>query len=345
MAKNLTELFKVLVPVKDIKPKNLTELARKAVIEKIAAGRVLFKRGEENGHTVYVLEGEVELSSGSGPAQVITGETEAARYPLAHHQPRQQNASAKTAVTLLSIDSALLDFLLTWDQSVGCVVSDIQGNADDDWMTHMLQPKAFLKVPPMNIQTMFMRMEAVPVRAAEVIIKQGDAGDSYYIIKQGRCKVTRRSSDQRETTLAKLSGGDGFGAAALISNAPRNATVTMLTDGVLMRLSKAHFIALLHEPLLSWVNFEQALPLVDDGACWLDVRTEAEHQNQSLPGRINIPLWMLRIRAGSLDINRKYIVYCDTGSRSVSAAFLLSERGFDVHVLQGGLVGLRPAAT
>lgn len=344
MARNLTEVFKVLVPVQDIKPKNFAELARKAVIEEIAAGCVLFKRGEQDGRTVYVLEGEVELQPESGPAQLVAAGTEAARYPLAHHQPRRLSASAKTGVKLLRIDSALLDLLLTWDQSAGCVVSEIQADAeaDGDWMTRMLQSKAFLKVPPVNIQTMFMQMEAIPVRAGEVVIRQGDVGDFYYIISQGRGKVTRRSSDQRETTLAELSVGDSFGEEALISEAPRNATVTMLTDGALMRLSKAHFIALLREPLLNWVSFEQAVSLVQAGACWLDVRTEAEHQNQSLPGSINIPLWMLRIRASGLDINRKYIAYCDTGSRSASAAFLLSERGFDVHVLQGGLVGLRP---
>lgn len=343
MARNLTELFKVLVPIQDIQPKNFAELARKAVIEEMATGQILFKRGEQDGRTVYVLEGEVELQPESGPAQLVAAGTGAARYPLAHHQPRRSSASAKTGVKLLRIDSALLDLLLTWDQSAGCVVSEIQGHAEvGDWMTRMLQSKAFLKIPPVNIQTMFMQMEAVPVRAGEVIIKQGDAGDFYYIISQGRGQVTRRSSDRRETTLAELSVGDSFGEEALISDAPRNATVTMLTDGALMRLSKAHFVALLREPLLSRVKFGRAMSLVQEGACWLDVRTEAEHQNQSLPGSLNIPLWMLRIKAGDLDISRKYIVYCDTGSRSASAAFLLSERGFDAHVLQGGLVGLRP---
>lgn len=343
MARSLTELFKVLVPVKDIKPKNFPELARKTVIDEFAAGRVVFKRGEQDGRTVYVLEGEVELRPESGPAQLVAAGTPAARYPLAHHQPRRMSASAKTGVKLLRIDSALLDLLLTWDQSAGCVVNEIQvhGGGDGDWMTRMLRSKAFLKVPPVNIQTMFMRMEAVPVRAGGVIIKQGDAGDFYYIISRGRGKVTRRSSDQRDTTLAELSVGDSFGEEALISDAPRNATVTMLTDGELMRLSKEHFVALLREPLLRRVSLEQAVSLVQDGACWLDVRTEAEHQNQSFPGSINIPLWMLRIRAGDLDINRKYIVYCDTGSRSASAAFLLSERGLDIHVLRGGLVALR----
>jgi len=345
MAKKLIELFKVLVPVRDIKPQNFAELARKTDLLEVTAGRTLFGRGSKDSGTFYVLSGDVELRPEQGPVRVLRGGSEAAHYPLAHQQPRQVTASAITDVKLLRIDSALLDLLLTWDQSAGCVVSEIQGTVaeDDDWMTRMLQSGAFLNLPPVNIQTLFMRMEARPVNAGDVIIRQGEAGDFYYILKSGRCQVSRRSANDHETTLAELTAGDGFGEEALTSDAPRNATVTMLSDGVLMRLSKEHFIALLREPLLRWVNFKQALRLIQNGACWIDVRTEAEHRNESIPGSINIPLWMLRLRAGSLDASRSYVVYCDTGSRSASAAFLLGERGFDAHVLQDGLVALRSA--
>jgi len=43
------------------------------------------------------------------------------------------------------------------------------------------------------------------------------------------------------------------------------------------------------------------------------------------------------LKAASLDPKRKYIVYCQTGSRSCAAAFLLSQKGYDVYALKGGL--------
>ena len=188
-----------------------------------------------------------------------------------------------------------------------------------------------------NIQAMFMRIQEVATRAGEIVIHQGDEGDYYYIIKSGRAKVTRSSKTGTELTLATLKDGDAFGEEALISEATRNATITMETDGFLMRLAKADFLALLKEPMINWLTSEQALAKVSAGARWLDVRLESEHANQGLPGSLNIPLFMLRLKVDSLNPNVPYILYCDTGRRSSAAAFLLSERGFQTYVLQGGI--------
>ena len=52
---------------------------------------------------------------------------------------------------------------------------------------------------------------------------------------------------------------------------------------------------------------------------------------------------MVRERANSLDPDKKYILCCDTGRRSAAAAFLLSQRGLDVCVLEGGMNKSIPA--
>ena len=123
---------------------------------------------------------------------------------------------------IVRIDSDLLDILLTWDQLSGIEVAEISADdnntkTDDegDWMTSILQSKAFLQVPPANIQTMFMRMQEMPVKAGTEIIKQDDDGDYYYIIKQGKCKVTRSSKTGKPLTLATIGVGDAFGEEAL----------------------------------------------------------------------------------------------------------------------------------
>ncbi len=149
--------------------------------------------------------------------------------------------------------------------------------------------------------------------------------------------MARETSERREIALVELGVGDGFGEEALISNAPRNATVTMLSDGELMRLAKKDFIPLLTEPALKWIEFRDVPALLQQGAQWLDVRMEAEHRHSGIADSINIPLAMLRIKAATLDPKRKYIIYCDTGSRSSASAFLMGERGFDVVVLRGGI--------
>ena len=245
-------------------------------------------------------------------------------------------------ISYLSIDSDLLDVMITWDQTGSYEVEELQaqlqGAGSDDWMTTLLQTNAFHRIPPANIQAIFQRLQRTPCRAGEVVIKQGDEGDYFYIIVQGKCAVTRETPLSREgIKLAELNVGDTFGEEALIAEAKRNATVTMMTDGVLMRLNKQDFRELMNEPLLQWVTQEQSRKILERGGRWLDVRLPSEHQNLGIEGALNVPLYLIRLKLSTLDRTKPYIVYCDTGRRSSAAAYILVERGFDAYVLKGGL--------
>ncbi len=205
-------------------------------------------------------------------------------------------------------------------------------------MTTLLQTKAFHKVPPANIQAIFMRMQRMDYRAGEVVIKQGDVGDYFYVVVKGTCVVTRETPLNKEgIKLAELKMGDTFGEEALISEARRNATVTMTTDGYLMRLGKDDFRTLLNEPFLEWVDYEQAKQIVSSGGQWIDVRLPSEFEHYHMPKAINIPLYSIRLKLKSLDRNMRYVVCCDTGRRSSACAYILSERGFHASVLRDGL--------
>ncbi|MCG8378435.1 MAG: cyclic nucleotide-binding domain-containing protein [Proteobacteria bacterium] len=339
-------ILKAFVPPSALNAENFQELAGKTYVEEVAAGKPIFKEGDSDRQSVYLVDGQAELKSSSGDVKVIMSGSDIAKHPLANQQPRKYTAIAKVDSQVIRIDSDLLDILLTWDQMSGIEVGEIQVEeeeevADDggDWMTRILQSKAFLQVPPANIQQLFMRVQEVPAKTGDAIIKQGDDGDYYYIIKHGKCKVTRNSKTGSELTLATLGDGDAFGEEALLSETKRNANIIMTTDGSLMRLSKEDFNELLKEPMLSWVTNEEADSMVkDEGAVWIDVRLESEHKNSGIEGSVNIPIFMLRLKAQTLDPDKKYILYCDSGRRSSACAFLLSERGLQVYCLKGGLV-------
>jgi rhodanese-related sulfurtransferase len=274
---------------------------------------------------------------------MIKGGTAEARNPLSPNLPRAVSARAVDDITYLSIDSELLDVMITWDQTGTYEVEELQaqlngGTTGDDWMTTLLQTRSFHRIPPANIQAIFMRMQRVPYLAGDVVIKQGDEGDYFYVIVKGQCMVTRETPLNRDgIKLAELGVGDTFGEEALIAEAKRNATITMITDGVLMRLAKDDFRELMNEPLLQWANYDQARDIVARGGRWLDVRLPSEHQNMSIEGSLNIPLYFIRLKLSTLDPKTPYVVYCDTGRRSSAAAYILVERGFDAYVLRGGL--------
>ena len=178
----------------------------------------------------------------------------------------------------------------------------------------LLQTKAFHKIPPANIQAIFMRMQQINYKAGDVILKQGIEGDYFYVLTQGKCLVTRETPlNKNGIRLAELNVGDTFGEEALISDAKRNATVTMTTPGSVMRLGKDDFKRLLNEPMLDWVETEEADSIVSEGGQWLDVRLPSEFENQHKEGALNIPLYFIRLKINTLDKDKKYVVCCDTG--------------------------------
>ena len=334
-----------LVPLNSLSTDNFKDLAQKVHIEHLSAGRPVFRCGDRDNLTVYLLEGELELCDVENRVSILQADMPAARHPLAPQQPRTFNAVARTDVSIVRIDTDLLDILLTWDQSAGYVVTELEDAAvDADWMTRMLGSKVFHEVPPANIQEIFRRMEAVPVAAGEVVVHQGEVGDYYFVLRQGQAEVSRCAPNGAVVRLAQLNQGAGFGEEALMADCERNATVTMQTDGLLMRLSKSDFDALLKAPLLHEVDFAVASQCVHDGARWLDVRLESEHGNAAILGSLNIPLYLLRLRLRELDPTLTYVLYCDSGRRSAAAAYLLSEAGFDILILSGGCLGVLTAA-
>jgi len=302
---------------------------------------VLFKEGDTDKRTYYLVSGAVDLLTEGHVVGTIRAGTSDARHPLAPVLPRRCTARVATdRIEYISIDSDLLDVLLTWDQTGTYEVGELQagGVAGDDWMTLLLQSRAFHKIPPANLQAVFMRMQRMNYAAGDTVIRQGDDGDYFYAIVSGRCLVTRETPLNREgIKLAELGMGDTFGEESLISGAKRNATVTMATDGVLMRLGKDDFNTLLNEPMLHWVGYDEAMAIVAGGGRWLDVRLPSEFEHCHFEAAINVPLYFVRLKLKTLEQGIPYVVCCDNGRRSSAAAYVLSERGFDTCVLRGGI--------
>ena len=331
------EILRSLVPLNALAPLNLEKIANKIIVEEVSAGRFLFKQGDRDNLTIYILRGEVALISENKQVGLVVAGTSDALYPVAPFQPRQVSAKTLSKVTVAKVDTNLLDVMLTWDQSSGYEVHDINTEDDSDWITKLLQSKALQKLPPSNIQKLLMRMEERKVTKAEVIIHEGDEGHSYFLIKKGRCEVAKSVANGKLKKLAMLTDGDSFGEDALLSDEKRNATVTMLTDGVLMTLSREDFNELLKEPLVNYIDYQQAAQMSMKGAKWLDVRSPDEYHHSSISGSINLPLYTLRHQLDQLNIQNTYIVCCDTGSRSTTAGFLLNQKGYNVHVLKQGI--------
>ena len=150
------ELLRTFSPLDGLKRDNLSALARKVQIRELSPHQILFKEGDTEKRTIYLVSGSLELIVDGKVEEIVKGGTEGARNPIAAVIPRRFTGRAKDRVQYIAIDSDLLDVMLTWDQTGSYEVSELQDKEDssgggDDWMTMLLQTKAFHKIPPANI--------------------------------------------------------------------------------------------------------------------------------------------------------------------------------------------------
>lgn len=332
-----------LIPINSLDERLQEQVLAQGELLEFKKKKTIFESGTRDPYTFYLLDGELELlAKGAAPMRMTGGDNNANRA-LAQLQPRRYTAKALSPVTVFRIERAVLDNILSDEQVLeegsGIVeVEELDDDEEGDWMTRLISSELFTRLPHDNIQQFFAELEAVELKSGEVVVEQGTPGDFLYIVAEGKASVVRRAPGAtQDLQLAILKEGDSFGEEALISNSPRNASVKMLTDGFVMRLPKSSFEKLVSNPTLKAVPYSEACKLVEQGAVWLDVRFKDEHEANAIEGSLNIPLNLMRVEAAKLDKSKSYVVYCDSGARSSTAAFLLARQGVDASYLAGGL--------
>jgi rhodanese-related sulfurtransferase len=343
MASATPQQLAMLAPLAGLSQERLAELAQLAVVERAARGSDPLKERINAPQSVFLLQGELLLAFEGGGTLVVVGGSEETRHPLNRQKQRLARSKAITDVDLLAVEDDVLDILATWDQVAGAEGSAMARAVRSDarlatgpFSLGNLRNGVFAQLPVAHIDELLKRFERVRTARGDLVIREGDEGDYYYVIESGRFQVERLVGGAK-VVLAELKSGDAFGEEALVSEAKRNASVVSLGEGSLLRLDRKHFNELLREPLLRRLSFDEAAEKVRRGALWLDVRYPSEYQYDKLPGAINVPLAEVRNMFAVLDRSKEYVAYCQSGRRSAAAAFLFAQRGFKVWLLEGGL--------
>jgi putative peptide zinc metalloprotease protein len=105
----------------------------------------------------------------------------------------------------------------------------------------------FWELSPEEAKVFFSRLKEDRCKAGEIIIRQGEEGDKFYIIKSGQVEILIQREGGPVQIAALLARGDYFGEIALIKKVPRTATARAVADCSLLTLERADFELLMSQ--------------------------------------------------------------------------------------------------
>lgn len=337
----VAQKIRKLIPLASLSQSRFNALIAKIQLLDLEVGDFLFQKGDVTPVLVYLLEGQVSLQALGMQVEIVAAESQAALFALAHQFPRKVDAVALTPVQCINLPAEMLTES-AFEHKVIEKMEKIE-ETGDDWMTALLKSPVFKRLPPANLQKILTGLQEVNVSKDTVIVSQGEAGEFYYLVKQGQCVVSRKPNlHAREIILAQLRAGDMFGEDALLAEQPVSASITALTPVTLLRLSKAEFLSLIKEPTLKYIQAADLDLELQMGSLIVDVRSEEAFALGHIAGSQCIPFFSLRmqLQLKVLDRNKSIIVVCEDGKLSRAAAFLLLRYKVAAKILNHGLQGL-----
>lgn len=343
-----TNALSDFVPLNSLDEEDIKLVNKESKFNSYKKRETLFHEGTDDDDVIFLVSGSIRLSTKDGTSFVLEADNEQAKYPVANLKPRRYSAKVDSETAAIArVPLKLLESLLSNSGQTQFVSSNntIEHDSemtvfDSDWMMAMSKTPLFRKIPSQHIHKLFRLMEEVKFKAGDSVVEQGEQGDYFYLIKKGHCLISRHNG-VKEVELAEIAPTDSFGEEALLTETTRNATVRMLTNGRLMRLSKKDFQNFMHKPIVHWVDINEATLMVKNGAIKVDVRAEDQTKMKRLKNAVRIPMFMLRNHLKNLSRKNTYVLVCDDGKQSAAASYLFSLRGLDTYVLRGGLQSIQ----
>ncbi len=116
--------------------------------------------------------------------------------------------------------------------------------APDDARRRLAEVPLFAGLPPAGLERAMAAAKIEAMRTGQVIIRQGDKADRFYLIVEGEVEVTQSDAGAPPSVLRRLGAGQVFGEIGLLSGVPRTASVTAVSGGTLVALDKSPFLRL-----------------------------------------------------------------------------------------------------
>jgi CRP-like cAMP-binding protein len=209
----------------------LLEVARAMRAEDVRRGDEVVRQGEAGNCFYLIAEGAFEVFV-DGEAQVRLGRGDYfGERALLQRAPRAATVVAVEPGRVFVLDQTSFDALLANDLAVRARLEAALAYREE-----VAQMPLFRDLSPGELDLLLTRLVPLDFAAGQQIVRQGERGERFYVIRSGCVEVARDG-----TVLAQLGPGEAFGEIALLLDVPRTATVRAETNLILWELTREDF--------------------------------------------------------------------------------------------------------
>mmetsp|Transcript_20045 Transcript_20045/g.22399 ORF Transcript_20045/g.22399 Transcript_20045/m.22399 type:complete len:745 (-) Transcript_20045:177-2411(-) len=187
-------------------------------------GDVIIKEGDEGDYYYVIESGEIQYSiNGKNVGDPAKKGATFGELALLYSAPRAATCTAITnKLVLYQVDQKTFRFILQH-----------QTQNADSLKRNLLKDISFLKDMEENdLNKLAENMRPLTFSKGDRLVKKGDEGDMFYVLQEGKVKVTNIEAGGKAYDDVELGPGEYFGERALVLKEPRAANITALTDGI-----------------------------------------------------------------------------------------------------------------
>lgn len=225
----------------DLSQDEFLEVLKKVRSLEFVPGAYIFREGDPGDSIFLVAEGEVEvIGSAKDSSKVVLARLPEGsvfgEFAFFLGSKRTGDVRALTKATVLELTKTDLNEIISRFKNVEAVLFDFyKARVVDNLLA--LSP-LFRPLTAEDRQEAVKRLTKVVFPAGEDMVREGESGQTMYLIKSGEATVWVTGKDGNKVEVGRLGPGDFFGEVALATSRPRVATVTAATDAELVEFSR-----------------------------------------------------------------------------------------------------------
>jgi CRP-like cAMP-binding protein/thioredoxin reductase/Fe-S-cluster-containing hydrogenase component 2 len=224
----------------DLTDPQFRELISESKLHVLEPGQVVFERNDYTDTFFSVVSGHVLVDIPTGPAVQIGPSQFFGEMGLI--SGRRRSARVTAAEPTVLVESPRRQVLKLMSS-----VESVKAKIDQAFVARAFETSVFPGVDRQFLESLASKAKSKRFKKAEVLFKEGDIGDSLYVIRKGSVKVSRRGTNGKDIVQNYIAAGNYVGEMALLTSEPlaRNATVSAAVGCDTIVIDKSDFQDLL----------------------------------------------------------------------------------------------------